>query len=243
MTAYMRRLSETGLHAAAHLHGWEDLLEGPYHPDTERLERAGEGIPTERVDQTAIPSYTHSSVVLRSLFEARGNAVMQWIGGRSPDVLLDAGCGAGILIEGVKKESDTEALGIDLIPEVSRRYLNGDDGSGVLRAALSTLPLRDGAVESIVAMDVLEHIDELGGVLEEFERVLVPGGQLVVSGPTENFVYRVGRRLVGFSGEYHATDIYQVERAIAAASFSRRRNRKISLGLPLFSITEYRVDE
>jgi SAM-dependent methyltransferase len=49
----------------------------------------------------------------------------------------------------------------------------------------------------IVALDVLEHVKDLESVLASLLRLLASGGRLVVSGPTENIFYRIGRRLSG----------------------------------------------
>ena len=47
-----------------------------------------------------------------------------------------------------------------------------------------------------VAADVLEHFSNPSQIQEEFKRVLKNGGYLVISGPTENLVYRISRRLI-----------------------------------------------
>ncbi|MCP6725790.1 class I SAM-dependent methyltransferase, partial [Klebsiella pneumoniae] len=57
--------------------------------------------------------------------------------------------------------------------------------------------LPDQEIETIIAADVLEHITQRREVLSLLGRKLTPGGRLVVCGPTENWLYRLGRRIVG----------------------------------------------
>ena len=69
----------------------------------------------------------------------------------------------------------------------------------------------------IIALDVLEHVKDLGGTLSALLRLLRAGGQLVVSGPTENGLYRVGRKLAGpeYSGDYHERGIADIRQELA----------------------------
>ena len=67
-----------------------------------------------------------------------------------------------------------------------------------------------------MALDVLEHISPLTAYVDAFERLLAPEGVLIVSGPTESLLYRLGRRLAGreFTGHYHVSDIYDVAESL-----------------------------
>ncbi len=46
--------------------------------------------------------------------------------------------------------------------------------------------------------------------------LLKPNGQLVVSGPTENFLYQIGRKIAGpeYSGAYHERGIAEIKREL-----------------------------
>jgi SAM-dependent methyltransferase len=52
-----------------------------------------------------------------------------------------------------------------------------------LRADALSLPFEDGAVDAVVMLDIVEHIDDPTAVFAEARRVLRPGGSLVVSVP------------------------------------------------------------
>ena len=67
--------------------------------------------------------------------------------------------------------------------------------------------------DAIIALDVLEHVDDLTDILQQFRRLLKPGGIVVISGPTENGLYKLGRRIAGkrFTGDYHVSNIGRIE--------------------------------
>lgn len=90
---------------------------------------------------------------------------------------------------------------------------------------LEQADLKPGSVDLIVALDVLEHITPLAPLLQSFQRLLSDTGQLLVSGPSESWCYRFGRRIVGFSGEYHVSDVYAVERDLKTVFETRRVRR------------------
>jgi 2-polyprenyl-3-methyl-5-hydroxy-6-metoxy-1,4-benzoquinol methylase len=82
------------------------------------------------------------------------------------------------------------------------------------QVSLSQLPPR--CFDLINALDVLEHVDDLPRTLSELLNLLKPGGRLVVSGPTENILYQIGRRIAGpeYSGEYHERGIAEIKREL-----------------------------
>ena len=80
--------------------------------------------------------------------------------------------------------------------------------------------LRDMAPPSfdlILALDVLEHVDDLSTTLSDLCTMLVPGGMIVISGPTENALYKLGRWIAGavYSGDYHERGIDEIRDTLA----------------------------
>ena len=63
----------------------------------------------------------------------------------------------------------------------------------------------------------LEHVDDLQFVMGKLISLLKPDGEIIISGPTENFFYQLGRKLAGreFSGHYHERSITQVRKLFA----------------------------
>ena len=110
-----------------------------------------------------------------------------WLGpaARAQGPLLEIGCGTGGLLAALP--AGTAALGIDVSLAwlvVARRLLQEHGVRASLAAAVAeALPLRDGAVGAIVALDVIEHVADLGPVLTEMNRVAAPGAVLACSTP------------------------------------------------------------
>jgi SAM-dependent methyltransferase len=73
--------------------------------------------------------------------------------------------------------------------------------------------LSKSSFDLIIALDVLEHVRDLPRTLNELLALLKPNGQLIVSGPTENILYQIGRKLAGpeYSGAYHERGIAEIK--------------------------------
>jgi SAM-dependent methyltransferase len=93
---------------------------------------------------------------------------------------LDVGCGEGYGLEILAGAG--LPLGLDLDPRVAsharRRYR-----FPVLRANAVKLPVREGCLGSVLALQVLEHLWDPEGFIREAARVLLPGGRLLLSTP------------------------------------------------------------
>ncbi len=59
------------------------------------------------------------------------------------------------------------------------------------------LPMRSGSIDLVVAFDVLEHILDDAAALREVERVLRPGGCLLVTVPADMDLWSAHDEAVG----------------------------------------------
>ena len=110
---------------------------------------------------------------------------------RAGETLLDVGCGTGANL--ALAGSDVRRLGIDIhIEELTRGMLQGD--------ALS-LPLRSNSVDVILALDVLEHVDD-DVMLAEVARVLRDGGRLIATVPAVSALWSVRDEAAGHRRRY-----------------------------------------
>jgi 2-polyprenyl-3-methyl-5-hydroxy-6-metoxy-1,4-benzoquinol methylase len=174
-----------------------------------------------RLDEAGFPAYSHPNPLINRLFWQRLRTAMNYIEKSAPyEQVMDFGCGSGVMLPFLAQHSRrVTALDPDLVPlERVRNLIPLPANVTVLdanEAALSQLAPK--SFDLINALDVLEHVDDLHRTVLELLRLLKPGGRLVVSGPTENILYQIGRKLAGpeYSGEYHERGIAEVRRELA----------------------------
>lgn len=108
-------------------------------------------------------------------------ALLEQLGVRPPARVLDAGCGWGVTLEALE-ERGYHVVGMD----VSRQILEQLDRPGrMLIEADLAQPLPDQAetFDAVLALDVIEHLDDDRGAVERLGRLVRPGGYVVVSVP------------------------------------------------------------
>ncbi|MBT1677324.1 class I SAM-dependent methyltransferase [Curtobacterium aurantiacum] len=97
-------------------------------------------------------------------------------------LLLDAGCGPGHWTAHLARQGN-RVIGIDAAPEFVEHARRTHDASVDFRVgSLDALPLADGSVDGVLAWYSVIHHEpsRIGGPLEEFRRVLTPGGGLLL---------------------------------------------------------------
>ncbi|WP_199439612.1 class I SAM-dependent methyltransferase [Umezawaea beigongshangensis] len=97
-------------------------------------------------------------------------------------VVLEAGCGEGYGAALVGRRA-ARVLALDYDEATTAHVGRAHPGLAVLRGNLASLPLRDGAVDVVVNLQVIEHLWDQEGFLAECVRVLRPGGTLIVTTP------------------------------------------------------------
>jgi len=107
--------------------------------------------------------------------------------------ILEVATGTGVQLVALAKRNATgRTIGIELADGMlrqSRRRLQaaGLTSVALLHASALELPLEDGSIDLLVngyMLDLLAR-DDIPGVLAEFQRVLRPGGRLVLSNMTK----------------------------------------------------------
>jgi ubiquinone/menaquinone biosynthesis C-methylase UbiE len=118
--------------------------------------------------------------------------------------VLDAGCGVGwgsqLLLETGKA---SQVTGLDILPEAIDYAATSYPGPTYVLGDLLELPLPDRCVDVVVCFEALEHVEDHARVIQEFQRVLVPGGLLFVSSPNPD-VYPAGN-------PYHVHEVHPEE--------------------------------
>ncbi|MCA2213582.1 methyltransferase domain-containing protein [Jidongwangia harbinensis] len=111
-------------------------------------------------------------------------------------VLVDAGCGGGLLAPHIR-HLGYRHVGVDL----RRPGLTQSAARGVLPVAgdVSALPLADGCADVVAAGEILEHVTDLPGTVAELARVLRPGGLVVLDTVNDT---ALGRFVTVTAGEW-----------------------------------------
>ncbi len=93
--------------------------------------------------------------------------------------VLEVGTGEGQVARAVAGAHGAAVVGLDpaiaQVAEARRRA----GGPAYVRGDAAALPVGDGAVDTVVACLVFEHIDALDGAIAEVARVLEPGGRFL----------------------------------------------------------------
>jgi SAM-dependent methyltransferase len=195
-------------------------------------ELAGSVTDSLQHDEMAGPSYLHRFPFIRWVFWKRLEVVAQLLsaGPGGYQAGLDFGCGLGVLLPTLSgMTARLYATDVELRP--ARRlaselkisnltFVDPDEWSA---------RIQPGMLDYIVSTDVLEHVEDLPSIVGRFAEALRPGGRLVVSGPTENFLYKAGRVLAGFGGkgDYHHTDIHKIHSHIDGRGEFRTSGRRV----------------
>jgi SAM-dependent methyltransferase len=105
--------------------------------------------------------------------------IVGWVlglAGLSPGMrVLDAGCGNGLYLRGLRQRR-VRAAGCDR----SLGMLRTVSHPALLNADVAALPVRDGAVDIVIAAHMLDLVTDPPAAIHELRRVLVPGGRCLV---------------------------------------------------------------
>ena len=95
-------------------------------------------------------------------------------------VLLDVGCGTGATLRAIADLGD--GVGIDRSLQ-ALRFCQRRGLKELALASAEALPVRTGSADVVLALDLLEHIEDDAAACREFARVLRPGGLLLITVP------------------------------------------------------------
>lgn len=162
----------------------------------------------EQIEESCIPSYVH------------GNRFAAWVAWQrarvaaklydryaAPGPILDFGAATGEVGHLIRKR------GPYFIIEQDELLANAcAEWQQVQRTKLAEA--KPSTFAALFALDALEHNDDIPTLVAQLMPLLKPGGVFILSGPTESSFYKLGRRIAGFSGHYHHSNIYDIEQIV-----------------------------
>jgi len=173
---------------------------------TAPLEPTGERMVPESADR-----FTFWEHVYRYAFACR------FVGGKR---VLDIACGEGYGAAALLKAGAASVIGVDISEDVCM-HARDRYGIDARQGSAENIPLADGSVETVVSFETIEHVPDPARFLDECARVLVSGGQLIVSTPNRDVYSRPGRP----QNPYHCSEMTQSQ----FVSALRRRFRAVQL--------------
>jgi len=191
-----------------------------------------ESLPIDKkTDEVSIPLYLHKNFLVRKIFHDRFKTAYKMTSYKDKTV-LDYGCGSGLFLESIAHEI-RNGIGVDLDIEVSKKILISKNTSLTQIKKESDI-LQFSNIDMITSFDVLEHVIDLDYLIECFSQILCPGGLLIISGPTENFLYGIARKVarLGIKGnlkgnEEHVRNIFNIRDKILEGNFEIQKDESL----------------
>ena len=117
--------------------------------------------------------------------------------------VLDAGCGNGEFSAFIASLG-YRVSGVDISENAIARAQSACPGGHFELGSLeSGLSFDDGTFQAVWCSEVLEHLFDVHAALAELNRVLTPGGLLVLTTPYHGLLKNLVIALVGFETHYH----------------------------------------
>lgn len=203
---------------------------------------------TEKLIKTN-PEYENKNYYIKRLFWNRVKTALKFsdIGKRSKNTILDIGCGRAMLFRLINKQtSKTNMVGIDINEDIKKLKIK--NARFIVVKPNEPFPFKKEYFDEIFALDCLEHIDKLEFELNQIKKVLKNNGFLIISGPTENIMYKLGRFMmkrkwneVYEDGESHCWNIFQIKEKILKNGFRLEKSKILPFRLlSLFVIYKFK---
>lgn len=107
-----------------------------------------------------------------------------------PCKILDCGCGSGGYVIAFESIDGVEAYGLEFEQEKVRLARERGIAAGrVVQGDIQDMPFEDSSFDAVLLNEVLEHVPSESLGLSEINRVLRPGGVLLVFSPNRMYPF------------------------------------------------------
>jgi len=145
---------------------------------------------------------------------------------RESDLVLDAGCGTGLLFHHVEKHVDF-IVGLDISRKLLERALCRSASSlkiSLIRADADFLPFIDGIFDKVFAVTLLQNMPNVDVTLREVIRTSKKDALLIVTGLKKSYTKEMFLRLVRKAG-LEILDVRTDGRLLGFVVVCRKKNR------------------
>jgi len=143
-----------------------------------------------------IPGYNSQIPLERFMQIRRYRITMQLLQKYSANAnsFLDAGCGTGIFVNRLVLErrllgENINAVGIDLYAENLDKARKINKHAIFVQADVTQMPFENNSFDLCLFAEVMEHLPNPHKGLAEIQRVLKPGGYLIITTPSKKSIY------------------------------------------------------
>jgi ubiquinone/menaquinone biosynthesis C-methylase UbiE len=101
------------------------------------------------------------------------------------DTIVDCGAGTGELVQELRSRYQSRGIsviGIEYVEE-ARKLARERKGTELMEGSILDLPLKDATSQVMIALDVLEHVDNDRLAFSEMLRITKPGGIIIINVP------------------------------------------------------------
>jgi ubiquinone/menaquinone biosynthesis C-methylase UbiE len=119
--------------------------------------------------------------VQRAIYRPVHDAVVKRLRVVKPALVLDVGCGTGILSTRVRDDLGSAVVGIDFSAGMLEQAAARTRDVAWVHGDAMHLPFRDGSVDAVLSTESFHWFPDPAAALGEFARVLRPGATLLVA--------------------------------------------------------------
>jgi len=121
--------------------------------------------------------------------------------------VLDIGCGTGLILQGISGKS--YAIGVDFSPK-ALSFCEKRNLKNLVRGDVRDLPIAESSVDLVLALDLLEHIEDDERLMNEIRRILKPGGFLLATVPAHQYLWSEHDEALHHYRRYSKTDFLRL---------------------------------
>jgi len=176
--------------------------------------------------------YNRLAKIYDSLYGEEQNAkiesILRMVKIGCKDLVLDAGCGTGLLIDHIAARVN-HFVGLDIAEKALKRAaerscrLRSRQNVSLMRADVDNLPFRDRVFDKIFALTLLQNVPEPYETIREIVRVTKRQAQIVVTGLKKHFTEENFSKIITkIGGECFLVEAPKVHDFIAIIKVNKR---------------------